>query len=160
MTIEFKTGNILDFTETICVQQVNYKKVMGGGLALQIRNKWPEIYDAYCNFIDENSWDDIVKYGLFHFYNIDGKQFIVNIFGQKDLGRNRCYTDYTSLYNSLLRLSGISISESNPVSIAIPYRIGAGRGGGDWEGRIYPMIVKIFEKSNTKVVIYKLEGVE
>lgn len=51
MSIKFVNGNILTFPErdedTIICHQVNCKGVMGAGLAKQIRDKWPDVYDRY-----------------------------------------------------------------------------------------------------------------
>ena len=45
--IEYIKGNILNATEGIIVQQVNCMGVMGAGLAKQIRDKWPSVYNRY-----------------------------------------------------------------------------------------------------------------
>ena len=51
MSIKFVNGNILTFPErdedTIICHQVNCKGVMGAGLAKQIRDKWPVVFDEY-----------------------------------------------------------------------------------------------------------------
>ncbi len=159
MTIEFKTGNILDFTETIMTQQVNHQKVMGGGLALQIKNKYPKIFDEYCKFIDEHSWNEIKEKILIHVFKISDKQSIMNIFGQRYYGRDKCYTDYDMLKNSFEVILDACKKSNREESIAIPYRIGSGLSGGSWEV-VYKIIQDIFENSKIKVVIYQLEGVE
>lgn len=51
MSVKFIDGDILskrseDELTYIC-QQVNCRGVMGAGLALQIRNKWPVVYRRY-----------------------------------------------------------------------------------------------------------------
>lgn len=157
MTIEFKTGNILDAKETLILQSVNYRKIMGAGLAKQIKNKYPDIFKQYCDFIDENSWEDIKKDGLFDLFKINEEQGIVNIFGQKNFGRDKCYTDYQSLKNGLLKVSGISFLFTKGLSVAIPYKLASGLSGGSWK-IVYEIIQDIFENSEVKVVIYRLEG--
>jgi len=47
-----KNSNILDVQTGIICHQTNCVGVMGGGLALQIRNKWPEVYKQYCSFCE------------------------------------------------------------------------------------------------------------
>ncbi len=157
MTIEFKTGNILDAEETLICQQVNYQKVMGGGLAKQIKNKWPEIYKEYCECIDEYSWELMKEIGLYQMILTSDDHLIGNIFGQKFYGNNGVYTDYIALKNSLDHIK--RDAESLKFSIALPYKIGCGLAGGDWN-IVYKIIQDIFENSEIKVVIYKLEGVE
>ncbi len=159
MTIEFKTGNILDCKETMLIQSVNYRKVMGAGLAKQIKNKYPKIFDQYCKFIDSHSWFYISQTGLFDMFKINDnpEQFICNVFGQKDFGNDKCYTDYESLKNGL---SSVELSARlDKRSVALPFRIGAGLSGGDWN-IVYKIIQDIFENSEVKVVIYKLKGIE
>lgn len=162
MTIEIKIGNILDSKENLICQQVNYQKVMGGGLALQIRNKWPEIYKSYCDFIDAFSYEYLKSSGYTHCFKINDNQFIVNIFGQEFYGSNKCYTDYISLRNAFNNINNICLwsktNLENNISISIPDHIGCGLAGGDWDNVVWPMIQEIFGKSEIKVVIYKLEG--
>jgi len=40
-------GDILKVKSGFIVHQVNCQKVMGGGLALAIRKKWPIVYERY-----------------------------------------------------------------------------------------------------------------
>ncbi len=164
MTITFKTGNILDAEENLILQQVNYQGIMNGGLAKQIRNKWPEIYDGYCKFIDKYSWEQIKKNGLVNDFEIKSPpnpQYIINIFGQEYYGRDKCYTDYAALRNSLVNIFNVpSLKGQLQYSIAIPWKISCGLAGGDWDNIVWPMIQEIFENSEVKVVIYRLEDVD
>ena len=48
--IKYIKGDILNVTEGIIVQQVNCFGVMGAGLAKQIRDKWPSVYDTKIEF--------------------------------------------------------------------------------------------------------------
>ena len=50
--IKIVEGNILDATEDVMVHQVNCIGIMGGGLALEIRKKYPEVYYSYLRFIE------------------------------------------------------------------------------------------------------------
>jgi O-acetyl-ADP-ribose deacetylase (regulator of RNase III) len=157
MTITFKTGNILDATENLICQQVNYQGKMGSGLAKQIIDRWPNILDDYREFIHHYSWNEIRLGGRFHKFKISENPIrkIGNIFGQEYYGRNKVYTDYLALKNGLLNAR--AYSEWCKYSIALPWKIGCGLAGGDWEGVVYPMIEEIFGQSEVQCVIYKLE---
>ena len=48
-------GDILNITEGIIRQQVNCMGVMGSGLAKQIRNKYPRVYQKYKDFLNDKS---------------------------------------------------------------------------------------------------------
>jgi len=50
--IKIIEGNILNAKEDIICHQVNCKKVMGSGLAKQIRDKYPNVYEEYVNLIN------------------------------------------------------------------------------------------------------------
>jgi O-acetyl-ADP-ribose deacetylase (regulator of RNase III) len=43
-------GDLLDQKTDVIAHQVNCLGVMGAGVALQIKNKWPEVYEGYKNF--------------------------------------------------------------------------------------------------------------
>ena len=49
--IKIVKGNLLDATEDIIAHQVNCMGVMGSGLAKQIRNKYPEVYANYKDYL-------------------------------------------------------------------------------------------------------------
>ncbi len=161
MTIEFKTGNILNAEENMICQSVNHRETMGGGLALQIRKRWPNIYKEYCEFSRLYTFEQIRITGIYHcfFTNEYPMECIINIFGQDGFGNDKRYTDYISLENSFKYLHA-NLKNMGNKSLGIPSFIGCGLGGGDWDNVVYPMIVEIFGKSEVKVVIYKLEGVE
>jgi len=48
-TVKFKNGNLLDAPELMKVHQVNCKGVMGGGIAKQIKERYPLVYKTYLN---------------------------------------------------------------------------------------------------------------
>ena len=45
--ITYKNGNLLESGCDIICHQVNCQKVMGSGIAKQIREKWPIVYYDY-----------------------------------------------------------------------------------------------------------------
>ena len=45
----------------------------------------------------------------------------------------------------------------NITEIGIPYKLGCGLAGGDWDGVVYPMLQELFDKDSTiTLYIYKL----
>jgi len=154
--IKIINGNILNAKEKTICHQVNCMGVMGGGLAKQIKNKYPEAYREYI-------W--ILKHfgkQLGHCQLVvchDGR-IIANLFGQDGFGTDKRYTDYDYLKQSFLDLLDqtkkyhlIINNEKHPLNIAIPYNIGCGLGGGDWN-TVYKIIEEVFEYYD--VTIYKL----
>jgi len=131
--IKYMDGDILDCKEDVIVQSVNHQGVMGGGLALQIKNKYPEImdkYGEYKTFCETTKFENIRANGSVAWYHAkDGKR-IASIFGQDEYGRRKRYTDYVSFGNGLYSVKNMAMWME--YSLAIPYGIGCGLGGGDW----------------------------
>ncbi len=164
MTIEFKTGNILNAETQFICHQVNYQGKMSAGLAKQIKDKWPEIFESYLLFIKNNSWEVISETGSYDkCLTQDKSKVVLSIFGQKYYGRDKDYTIYDILEKSFKRIKNdirvFNHVQNKDFSLGIPYKFGSGLSGGDWN-IVYKIIQDIFENSEVKVVIYKLEGVE
>lgn len=140
--INIKEENILNATEDIICQQVNCRGVMGSGLAIQIKEKYPEVYEEYkhicCNLKPEQ------LLGLAQIVDCKDGKSICNIFGQLDYGVKTQQTSYSALWNGLDSIFNTikSYGKHNKKSVAIPYRIGCGLGGGDWD-----VVYKIIEAS-------------
>jgi O-acetyl-ADP-ribose deacetylase (regulator of RNase III) len=147
-------GNILEAPEDVICHQVNCMGVMGGGLALQIKNKYPEVYPAYKAYCkgckDSNPKNLLGEVQTVPVY--DGK-IIANLFGQFDYGRDKLYTDYEALKESLEGILNIATLYSSD-SIALPYKLGCGLAGGDWN-IVYNIIEEVFD--NYDVTIYNFE---
>ena len=85
----------------------------------------------------------------------------MNIFGQDFYGRDKQYTDYNALFKGFVD----SITDYRDINkfncdvqipIAIPYNIGCGLAGGDWN--IVEKILKEIEvKYNVIFIAYKLD---
>jgi O-acetyl-ADP-ribose deacetylase (regulator of RNase III) len=136
--IVYKNGDILTSTADVICHQVNCKGVMGAGLAKQIRDKYPDVYKHYkwhCKTFEQGVFESsllgniILDFGK----EIDnGKQIIASLFAQDSYGREKKrYTDYEALRKSLKALAAFLGSHAS--TVAIPYQMGCGLGGGDWE---------------------------
>ena len=160
--ITYKKGNLLDSNCDIIVHQVNCQKVMGSGIAKQIRDRWPDVYSDYCNFIDYGFDNGVCRYsydflGSTQFVFVNGK-IVVNFFSQDQyLPRGVCHTNYEAFrtccqnlkHNIKLRcIDGGSV-------IGFPYKIGCGLAGGDWS-----IVSKIIEEelSEYNVEIWEYEN--
>lgn len=164
--IVYKDGDILTGTADVICHQVNCKGVMGGGLAKQIKDKYPAVFRYYKARCDEDAKmrqiSGISKSGLlglaqicykedFPVGQVTDKQCIVNLFAQDGYGRDKRYTDYDAFRKCLKNLSELLKGWGAP-TIAIPYQIGCGLGGGDWN-IILPIIEE--ELSDYTVEIWK-----
>lgn len=78
----------------------------------------------------------------------DNGTVICNCFAQDDYGRDRQYTSYQYLRKSLLQAKTyvegyLKDVPQTPVSIRIPYGLGCGLAGGDWN-MVYGILNEVF----------------
>jgi len=120
------TQDITTITDGIICHQVNCKGVMGAGLALQIRRKFPSAYGCYMEAYRANR----LLLGNVIYCNINDKLTVAHICGQDRYGRDRKYTDYDALKKALKDLNLRKFHSMREVYI--PYNMGCTLGGGDW----------------------------
>ena len=146
--INIKNGNILNCTEDIIVHQVNVQGIMGGGLARQLADRYPNLekeYKKYCDYF-ENSfkrlWGDVC-------WSVKENKVIANTFSQDE----NFNTNYKAIEKCLLEVR--EFAQRAKWSIAIPYGIGCGIANGEWN-EVYKIIKEVFENSNIQCTLYKL----
>jgi O-acetyl-ADP-ribose deacetylase (regulator of RNase III) len=148
--IKIIKGNILYATEDIIAHQCNCQGIMGAGLAKQIRNKYPEVYESYKRYCN-NTIDKSTLLGCTQFVNCFNGKCVANLFGQYGYGRDTQYTDYDALEFCLKKVNNKAIQHKQ--SVALPYGLGCGLAGGDWN-IVYRIIEEVFKDYD--VTIYKL----
>lgn len=143
------SGNILDATEKYICHQVNCRNAMGSGLARQLFEKWPQVKAEYHAVTSVFAVPNDLL-GMFYNVRVGKDQFVVNVYGQLDYGRDKTkvYTDYTALETAFT-----SMAEMLHGDFAFPYGFGCGLANGDWN-TVCGLIKKCFDKK--KVTIYKL----
>lgn len=139
-------GDILESNCNIICHQVNCRGVMGKGLAKQIKYKYPNVYNKYVSYCNQNNILGTVLYVY-----IGNGQYIANLFGQNDYGMNTRKTDYNALGKCFQTIA--NHAREKHLSVAIPYNIGCCLGGGDWK-----IVSSLIEKHflNVDVTIVKL----
>lgn len=145
-------GNILSTKEGIIVQQVNCQGKMGAGLALQIKNKYPEAYTSYLAFISYAQMEGLELLGQANIVFVLPDLAVANVFGQKYYGRNGVYTDYNALEKSLKKVKQFAIK--NGLTVYIPLGIGCGLAGGKWE-IVSNIIYKVFKDEDVNCVLIR-----
>lgn len=149
-------GNIFDCDADVLLHQVNCRGVMGGGVAKQVKQKYPSVFKWYKLWCDE--YKDVAE--RLGYQPLLGKiqvceknnerpYAIINLFAQDGYGRDKCYTDYDALRRCLRQVN----NEFRGKDIAIPYKMSCDRGGGDWD-----VVLKIIEEElyDCRVTLYKL----
>lgn len=137
-------GNILDIERGIIIHQTNIFGVAGGGLAFQIRNKYPLWYEDYHDYCQTNP-----KIGNVQFWRGNQDFYIVNLFGQKTLGGHATIEDSYDLALPEIQ----ERSESLELPVYFPYMIGCGLGGGN-----YDVIMRKIEKYTPEATIVQYEN--
>lgn len=134
----------------IVAHGVNCQWVMGSGVALAIRKKWPIVYKEYMDF------KNTVYHGLLGkvcLVRIDNNLFVANCFTQMYYGRtvNVKYARPHDIRTAL----GTCADECNSrgLDLYMP-RIGCGLGGLKWDDDVLPIVEKISEKLDDKLIIY------
>lgn len=143
MSIHYFTGDILLSNEKIIVHGCNCKGSMGAGIAKSIASKYPEVYNAYLTLHKTEG----LKLGTAQ-YVYTPERIIINAMTQNNYGKGR-QVSYDAIEQCMITInkdfSGIEEAISMP-------KIGAGRGGGNWN-----IIEKIIEETMTNVTVHIYE---
>lgn len=115
-------GNIFNSSCEFLVNPVNCVGVMGKGLALEFKNKYPLNFEIYKKACDNASFN----IGNLLIVPVDNK-FIVN-FPTKKHWRNKSDLEFIKIGLEELK---VAIKDFNIKSIALP-KLGCGLGGLDW----------------------------
>ncbi|XZH79068.1 NADAR domain-containing protein (plasmid) [Clostridium perfringens] len=125
-------GNLLDIKQGVILHQVNNCGKFGKGLALAIKKKYPKHFKDYLTAYNlaHTNHNSIKKTSLLgttvktELNNL----IIYGLFSQDGYGTDRRYTSYKHLKECLN-----IINKQNHTTIYIPYKLGCGLAGGDWD---------------------------
>ena len=153
-------GDVLKANAQIIAHQVNCQGVMGSGVAACVRKKLPVVFELYRNLCRSRSGATASLLGKNQYLDcaLDGRVVtLVNMFAQDRYGDPTVtrYTDYDAFRECCRRLKTNALTQyGKSVSIAMPYLIGCGRGGGDWA-----VILSIVEQElgDLNVTFYRVD---
>ena len=149
--IQIIDGDLLESKADIICHQVNCQGKMNSGVAKQIREKYPEVFQAYqslCHIYSQCQHNLLGVYQIIETY--DGK-CIANLFGQLGYGYDgQQYTDVQALKKAMIKLRQKYCLSTKKMSIAMPYKIGCVRGGADWD-EVYAMIEEVFQDCDVEL---------
>jgi len=165
MSVTTKIGNILDSQEKYIVHQTNCVMTgQGGGLAYFMFEKYP-----YANCYDRSETQEKDVPGTIDIRGTGpvrktksgnskgGERYVINLMGQYYPGGPRYDNDSARKRVKFFQQCLDEIGQIKKIkSIAFPYTIGCGIGGGDWKK--YKKMIEKFAGANPKIdiVIYKL----
>lgn len=151
MNITYKKGNLLDAFDAgefdVIAHQCNCFCNMGRGIAPQIKNRYPKVYEADQSTVsgDESKMGSLT-------YGPAGKGFVFNLYGQYGYGNHhRSGTEYISLRAAMVKMNNI-LDEMGVTKLGLP-KIGCGLGGGSW-GIVEEIILTVFK--GKEVIVYEL----
>lgn len=150
MTLIFETGDLFAQPVEALVNTVNCVGVMGKGVALEFKRRWPDNYKAYKRVCDAR---ELTPGRMFVFdrgklFRDEGPRYIIN-FPTKNHWRSKSTLEYVSAgLDALID----EIRERGISSIAMP-PLGCGNGGLDWKD-VRPLIEsRLAELTDVKVVV-------
>jgi hypothetical protein len=126
--------DILDVVDGIICHQVN-PFVMGAGLALAIRRRFPKVYKEFVH----RKETDPLDLGDVLFVQVSPTLWVANMCAQHTFGRNtrRVYTDYPAFQSCLAAIDYEALKKEKKVYF--PYKIGCGLAKGNWN-TVYHLI--------------------
>ena len=179
-------GNLLDFPPycktdpdkyigiNAIAHSCNTRNIMGGGIAKQIKNRYPQAYEADTKaYNTEYDQDGQYVHWLSKFSKAeinskflpDGKGYIYNMYTQASLGGDRRQVLYEDFWQALKRVeqdlyqinANKNEYDGSPAPVlGLPYGISCGLAGGNW-GIIKAMIEDIFLDSPIKCYIVEFD---
>lgn len=147
--IEYKIGDIFKEEVEAIINTVNCVGVMGRGLALQFKKRFPDNFKAYEQAAKKNEMQ-LGKMFIYDTHKLINPRFVIN-FPTKNHWRSQSeLKDIEEGLKSLL----IEIQERNIHSIAIP-PLGCGLGGLEWHD-VRLLIEKTFSNNaDLKVIVFE-----
>ena len=156
-------GNLLEFPEgiEIAVHCANCFCAMGGGIAAQIAQQFPEARDAD----DGTKKGDESKLGTFSWAKLnistkDYPKFIANVYGQFTPSTAQRAVNYEAIAQGIEKVmiaaSGTKRRTSKKYKVGFPKRMGSDLAGGDW-AIIEAMIKTYAEKYGVETIIVDFE---
>jgi O-acetyl-ADP-ribose deacetylase (regulator of RNase III) len=151
MTIIYKSGDIFAEPAEAIVNTVNCVGVMGKGIALEFKKRWPENYKAYKKKCDQKllMTGKVFVFENSDFFGKDDHRFLIN-FPTKKHWRSKSELSYVEdgLDDLITQIKKMGIK-----SVAIP-PLGCGNGGLDWEDVKILIEAKLQELKDVEVIVF------
>lgn len=147
--IHYQTGNLLESEAQALVNTVNTVGVMGKGIALQFKNRFPNNFKIYANACKNNELNVGKLLVVEEETLLKGSKIIIN-FPTKT--HWRLPSEYSYIESGLVELVKV-IEEKQIKSIAIP-PLGSGNGGLDWN-KVKVLLEKQLSDLNCEIYIYE-----
>lgn len=148
--IQTKVGNLMNVTAGHIVHGCNAQGVMGSGVALAVKRKFPGAFTAYLTQYTQGG----LKLGVAYPYQDNDELVIWNAITQDGYGSPTRNTSYDAIQTCFEEINEtLNQAKSSHCELHIPY-IGAGLGRGAWN--IIRAIIE--ETMNYPVTVWSLDG--
>lgn len=159
--IETIVGNLLDFppyhtndpNKYIGINNIahscNTLNIMGGGIAKQIKSRYPLVWEVDCTATEQqsNKLGSYSKATVKSMFLPDERGRIYNMYTQANIGADRRQVNYEAFYCALKAVQEdllfIQHETGQPQVLGLPHGISCGLAGGNWD-IIKAMIDDIF----------------
>lgn len=157
-TIKF--GNILDAESGIIMHGCNDLGVMGSGIALAVKEKYPACFQEYSNWCIEERKAGKELLGNICPFSVPYKDLVIaNCITQSGFGKDsKRYVSYKAIQSVFQTIAVIGAGRVGVDTLTIHYPlIGAGLGGGDWAiiSEIIETVFAPFPEINRTLWIYE-----
>jgi len=157
MYLKVINGNLLDATEDFIAHQCNCSSTNAKTLAEQLFKKY-DYADSYKKRVKNNKMTYHIPGTIEIFGNGHDNRYIINMYAQYYPGLGKYNND-----NDIKRLKWFqecldkisNIDDIQNKTIAMPFNIGCGAGGGDWD-LYYNMLYDFANNNKINVILYKL----
>jgi O-acetyl-ADP-ribose deacetylase (regulator of RNase III) len=150
MIIE-KNANLLTEPLDGIIHSANCFHTMGGGIALRIKNKFPEAFAADM----ETICGDKTKMGTFSVAVLPSNFHIFNMYSQYSIGHGK-QTRYDAVDDGLRLIERYAFDRSL-MTLGLPKNMGCVLGGGKWSV-VRAIIGEVFDESPIDLYICNYEG--
>jgi O-acetyl-ADP-ribose deacetylase (regulator of RNase III) len=124
--IQYKTGDLLNSKDPFIAHGCNSYGIMGAGVALQIRERYPWVAEGFVPLIGSGG-RELEMGALYEFPQKTAPYRILNLITQDSYGWGRRFVSYDAVDKAFIAVR----AKIGDAAISVP-RIGAGFGGGSW----------------------------
>ena len=142
--IKYINKDITTVTRGVVAHGVNCQGVMGSGVALSIRQKWPVAYRDYKAYCDIFKAPKHHLLGMVQTVSVEPDVVVANCFSQHKCGNDgQVYADIRAIKEALANVVDYARYMGLPLYFS---KIGCGYGGLDWETDVEPILSKLCEE--------------
>lgn len=146
--IKYYSGDLLKAKSDIICHQVNLQGVMGGGIALQISQRFPNCEIQYQEYVKSVGNENLS--GKVFFYQ-DKNVVIANCFSQ-DANFNTNYDWIKCCFTEIKRVA----LDNRFKTIGVPKNYGCGIANGDWN-KVLNIFQSLFEYEDIELQVYEFD---